>query len=79
MQKVFLIEITVVRAGPPTPELMELVFRDDVPYVVFDWVDELANEPKTLVRLDPTKLQAGGHRSDYQYSLVVRDPRILAN
>lgn len=76
MQKVFLVEIFVEREGQPARQLMELVFLNEVPYVVFDWLDERANEAKTLVKLDQTQLQVGGDRSDYQYSSVVRDPRI---
>ena len=78
MQKVYLVEISVEREGPPTRQLMELVFLNEEPYVVFDWLDERVNEAKTLVKLDQTQLQAGGDRSDYQYSSVVRDPRTSA-
>ena len=76
--KVYLVEISVVREGPPTRQLMELVFLNEEPHVVFDWLDERVNEAKTLVKLEQTQLQVGGDRSDYQYSSIVRDPRTSA-
>ncbi len=77
--KVFQLHCLIRRAGKTAHHHADLIFIDDKPYVVIEWLSGPGIDiPDVKVPLDPKHLQKiSSPGIDYMYEYPIEDPRPL--
>ena len=78
MQRVFLVAVPIAGAANSVT-FLEMIFVDDVPVVVFDWISIKARRPRTTLKLDPQFLKPAAGKADYVYKAIIHYPRTMSS